>query len=242
MAKSKGTITRQPPLATASTTPATQAPAVSANAEIASVHALAALALLLLPFGTVVLTDLLPANPRQILHWTLPAVTVIQAFTILATQAKHGLAAKSTGKKSKSSGPKNLSTIILGLVLTALLTPLLHIIYVLFGAPVTSAVPETFLLSAHTAILSLFPLLCTFSLDSDTWANVVSLNVPVTPLYASVVGTILGAWLGAIPIPLDWDREWQKWPVTIIIGAYVGNSVGRLVGIIFTSQSTKKTL
>ncbi|CAL8099881.1 unnamed protein product [Orchesella dallaii] len=25
--------------------------------------------------------------------------------------------------------------------------------------------------------------------------------------------TIIGTWLGAIVIPLDWDRPWQKWPI-----------------------------
>lgn len=40
----------------------------------------------------------------------------------------------------------------------------------------------------------------------------------------------MGAWIGAIPIPLDWDREWQKWPVTILTGLYCGAVVGKLVG------------
>lgn len=61
------------------------------------------------------------------------------------------------------------------------------------------------------------------------------------------MGTLLGAWMGAVPIPLDWqvlvfcgmtgviltltrDREWQKWPVTIVTGAYLGYAVGKLVG------------
>ena len=36
--------------------------------------------------------------------------------------------------------------------------------------------------------------------------------------------------LGQVPIPLDWDREWQKWPVTIVTGAYIGWSVFRFAG------------
>ena len=27
--------------------------------------------------------------------------------------------------------------------------------------------------------------------------------------YWGAIGTFIGAWLGAVPIPLDWDREWQ---------------------------------
>ncbi|CAF9912713.1 Glycosylphosphatidylinositol (GPI) anchor assembly protein [Imshaugia aleurites] len=33
-----------------------------------------------------------------------------------------------------------------------------------------------------------------------------------------------------VPIPLDWDREWQKWPVTIVTGAYLGWFVFRFAG------------
>ena len=31
-------------------------------------------------------------------------------------------------------------------------------------------------------------------------------------------------------LTLDRDREWQKWPVTIVTGAYIGFAVGKLVG------------
>lgn len=70
--------------------------------------------------------------------------------------------------------------------------------------------------------------------------------LPIDEVYGGLIGTVLGAWLGAVPIPLDWyvfyvsarkyntdlyrDREWQKWPVTIVTGAYVGYAVGKLLG------------
>ena len=37
-----------------------------------------------------------------------------------------------------------------------------------------------------------------------------------------------GTWFGAFPIPLDWDRPWQAWPITCVIGAVIGNA---LVGL-----------
>jgi len=33
---------------------------------------------------------------------------------------------------------------------------------------------------------------------------------------------MVGAWAGAIPIPLDWDRDWQQWPVSCCYGALLG--------------------
>ena len=33
------------------------------------------------------------------------------------------------------------------------------------------------------------------------------------------MGIIIGVWIGAIPIPLDWDRLWQIWPMSCVFGA-----------------------
>lgn len=125
------------------------------------------------------------------------------------------------------------------MILTVLLTPVLHIVFVLFGAPVTIGVPETFLLAAHVALLVLFPLLCTVPLDANSWGLVFALRGPWTANYIASLGTVIGAWLGAVPIPLDWDREWQRWPVTIVVGAYVGNAVGRIIGGALISKKHK---
>lgn len=46
----------------------------------------------------------------------------------------------------------------------------------------------------------------------------------------SVWGTGIGAWLGAMPIPLDWDRTWQKWPVSVVAGAAGGFVIGNWIG------------
>ena len=32
---------------------------------------------------------------------------------------------------------------------------------------------------------------------------------PEAYFQGSIICTLLGAWLGAFPIPLDWDRPWQ---------------------------------
>lgn len=59
-------------------------------------------------------------------------------------------------------------------------------------------------------------------------------SAPLDETFGGLVGACLGAWLGAVPIPLDWDREWQKWPVTIVVGTYLGYCLGnQLLGTVF---------
>jgi len=36
------------------------------------------------------------------------------------------------------------------------------------------------------------------------------------------IGTVVGSWLGCIPIALDWDRPWQSWPLTPAFGGVFG--------------------
>ena len=47
-------------------------------------------------------------------------------------------------------------------------------------------------------------------------------------LWSSIVlpawGAALGAWLGAIVVPLDWDRAWQVWPTPCVLGAICGHT------------------
>jgi phosphatidylinositol glycan class F len=48
--------------------------------------------------------------------------------------------------------------------------------------------------------------------------------------FASAWGAALGAWMGAMPIPLDWGRAWQRWPITVVYGMCVGCVVGAWTG------------
>ncbi|CAN0484843.1 unnamed protein product, partial [Scytosiphon promiscuus] len=36
----------------------------------------------------------------------------------------------------------------------------------------------------------------------------------------------LGAWLGAIPLCLDWEQPWQEWPLPMCAGGLLGFSAG----------------
>jgi len=53
----------------------------------------------------------------------------------------------------------------------------------------------------------------------------------------------LGCWCGAFPIPLDWDRPWQAWPISCVYGALLGYAVGSCVAfahVCYYFQSASK--
>ncbi|XP_024970868.1 phosphatidylinositol-glycan biosynthesis class F protein isoform X1 [Cynara cardunculus var. scolymus] len=41
-------------------------------------------------------------------------------------------------------------------------------------------------------------------------------------------GAVIGGWFGAWPMPLDWERTWQEWPICVTYGAIIGYLVGML--------------
>jgi len=51
----------------------------------------------------------------------------------------------------------------------------------------------------------------------------------------NALGAIVGAWAGALPIPLDWDRPWQTWPVTCSIGCVLGATLSGIVALFFST-------
>ena len=63
-----------------------------------------------------------------------------------------------------------------------------------------------------------------------SWIALAGLKAPVDEVFGGLVGCVAGAWLGAVPIPLDWDRDWQRWPVTIVVGMWMGGIFGRSFG------------
>ncbi|XP_076920522.1 PIGF/3-ketodihydrosphingosine reductase fusion protein-like [Bidens hawaiensis] len=46
-------------------------------------------------------------------------------------------------------------------------------------------------------------------------------------------GAVIGGWFGAWPMPLDWERTWQEWPICVTYGAIIGYLVGMLASFGF---------
>ncbi|CAI7812626.1 unnamed protein product [Closterium sp. NIES-54] len=50
----------------------------------------------------------------------------------------------------------------------------------------------------------------------------------------SAHGAVVGAWIGAWPMPLDWEKPWQAWPICSIYGMLMGFLIGLLLPLIAT--------
>ncbi|KZF23567.1 hypothetical protein L228DRAFT_246361 [Xylona heveae TC161] len=187
------------------------------------------------------LDTLLPLAVLQISYAAicLPAGTGAGAATSLSKASKSAGASTGNTRRKTQQGSKSdgrglgtrISTSLLATILSlALGTPLLTIILVFFGAPVTTHSAHTLLCAAHMALLAGIPLVHAHGVDTGAWRDVAAALMTLDEPFGGAVGVAVGAWLGAVPIPLDWDREWQKWPVTILTGAYIGYAVGKAAG------------
>uniref|UniRef100_A0A2K6EJJ9 Phosphatidylinositol glycan anchor biosynthesis class F n=1 Tax=Propithecus coquereli TaxID=379532 RepID=A0A2K6EJJ9_PROCO len=72
----------------------------------------------------------------------------------------------------------------------------------------------SFILSTFTTI----PCLCLLGPNLKAWLRVFSRNgvtsIWENSLQITTISSCVGAWLGALPIPLDWERPWQVENVT----------------------------
>ncbi|KAJ3523288.1 hypothetical protein NMY22_g11507 [Coprinellus aureogranulatus] len=123
---------------------------------------------------------------------------------------------------------------------------ILHLILILFGAPITELVMKTYLLALFISILTTLP--AVYVLGVPTWLNDpasfvkrwtwVRLFAELSPrnaveraLVYPWVGVMLGSWSGVIPIALDWDRPWQAWPLTPAYGALLGYILSSITAV-----------
>ena len=81
---------------------------------------------------------------------------------------------------------------------------------ILFGAPVTSHQQLTILCCAHISLLTALPLIYVHGLEKEKWRAIIALLLPIDEVYGAALGTLIGAWLGAVPIPLDWSVLFSK--------------------------------
>jgi len=106
-------------------------------------------------------------------------------------------------------------------------------IVVCFGAPLLNQHWETCSFVTLLCFQTIWPILLIEGItDVKKFQNLVQgqhLDELGQVLYFQAAGASLGAWLGAFPIPLDWDRAWQAWPLTCVIGSFLVSFLTTLI-------------
>ncbi|XP_071523964.1 phosphatidylinositol-glycan biosynthesis class F protein isoform X2 [Panulirus ornatus] len=127
------------------------------------------------------------------------------------------------GKTKKSSKVVEVVVVALLSICSIIFT---HVVTVLFGAYVIENVEETFTFSILVASLAFIRPLVT--LGPSAFIIILERLSLEEESDVKCCSVLFGAWLGAIPIPLDWDTPWQVWPFTCSIGAVLGEMVATL--------------
>ncbi|KAJ1966275.1 Glycosylphosphatidylinositol (GPI) anchor assembly protein [Dipsacomyces acuminosporus] len=138
-------------------------------------------------------------------------------------------------RKHKSIGARASKVLTAGLATLASAVPI-SIVFVLFGAPATSQHLETFLAALIVSLLAVTPSILTLKADFGAWRKALLSNETKTVPEKWAAGlfwcTMVTSWMCAYFVPMDWDRPWQKWPIPIVGGAYLGNLIGLLYVLI----------
>ncbi|EPQ50773.1 hypothetical protein GLOTRDRAFT_81862 [Gloeophyllum trabeum ATCC 11539] len=212
--------------------------------------------------GTSVLA-VLTASPVQTLAWTLGGVALLQAWWGGYVR-QWALRSREEGSQGERKAQRQelekdkVAALNQAFVTTAITSVVFFAVIVLFGAPLASHLPHTYLLSLLLSFLAVFPAAYTLGIplalrwptfsswpeldESQStfvtrihWVRLFAELSPRSPVERALVypaaGTALGCWLGAIPLALDWDRSWQAWPLPPTYGALLGYVLGSFVAM-----------
>lgn len=121
---------------------------------------------------------------------------------------------------------------------------LFYTIFVLFGAPFLSLYTETAHYSIFMTALVVFSGCLQLGCDENKWLRITLGNGPQTiwerQWLKSGISSLLGTWLGAFVIPLDWDRLWQVWPICCTYGSLAGYASYHFYNFLILHSSQRK--
>lgn len=180
-----------------------------------------------LPWNTETILDIVSQTLRS---------SEIIISSILTSNLLIGFYVSQKSNFIKKSLSYRIRAILKGASYYVLATCFFHVIAVLYGAPFFENISQTFHFGALLASTAVFPGLCILGLNVSNWIRVFSQNGadlgPESVIQISAVTSIVGAWIGAFPIPLDWDRDWQEWPITCMVGNLLGYMTGLVISAI----------
>eukprot|EP00922_Rhytidocystis_sp_ex-Travisia-forbesii_P019561 GHVS01028932.1.p1 GENE.GHVS01028932.1~~GHVS01028932.1.p1 ORF type:complete len:283 (-),score=49.52 GHVS01028932.1:162-1010(-) len=173
-------------------------------------------------------------NPRHaqpvMLALSMTSCFIYVFYSILLRRANKNTSSPTTVSSSSSLSQTSLpsadnlfASSFFGVVyLSVLWILVLCAIIFCMGGPFDLSVP---LLSLYMCSVTLWPLS----------SSLPSLVLPsFLPLLLPSVFALLGAWMGAIVLPLSHDpyKPWKQWPVPCLLGVMLGNAAGCLAALL----------
>ncbi|XP_073220656.1 uncharacterized protein [Cicer arietinum] len=124
---------------------------------------------------------------------------------------------------------------ILGVPIGALLNSLGAIA---LGAPVTfQHVAKTLNWSLMMSLFTIVPASCVLGSSWADWKRIFAQTKPNGSIEYLIClqayGAVIGGWFGAWPMPLDWERPWQEWPISVSYGTLSGYLVALVASLGF---------
>ncbi|KAJ2704787.1 hypothetical protein FB645_002977 [Coemansia sp. IMI 203386] len=113
---------------------------------------------------------------------------------------------------------------------TLMAAAFISVLFILFGAPALSQHGETYAAAVNVALLGVTPVVLTLKPEIGAWRRGLLGPKSVPEKWAAGLFwcTMVTCWAAAYFVPMDWDRPWQKWPIPIVFGAFLGNLIGLL--------------
>ncbi|KAG7646485.1 GPI biosynthesis protein Pig-F [Arabidopsis thaliana x Arabidopsis arenosa] len=114
------------------------------------------------------------------------------------------------------------------------------------GAPIgmqslSKTIHWSFLMSVFTVVPATAVLGASWIDWHRIFASLKPIGIIEHMLLVPAYGAIIGGWFGAWPMPLDWERPWQEWPICVCYGAIGGYIGGQMVSLL-TFLSEHKNL
>jgi len=171
------------------------------------------------------------ADYRPVVHLILAR---LQTLTALSLTLQLVLTAAHVYRLPKR---KRSSPVLRHMCGVGLAVPAFYALLVLVGAPATSLHEETL---TYTTLLYSGKI---FHTDS---AGAVRLTHQLQCEAAVLIAVLLGGYAGCFSLALDWERQWQYWPVPNALGSCVGcvlaNAITELSGLRHGSNEIKPSI
>lgn len=125
---------------------------------------------------------------------------------------------------------------------------------IIFGAAIVEHLPGTISLSLVLVTLTVLPVVLYVG-GRATWELLFcdefqlsskSQTAYLEYIQSNAVVCLFGAWISSVVVPLDWDRDWQAYPIPNVCGAVMGMAVSNgfwlLLGIGSRFRTIEKLL